>query len=1198
VKLREVFRYEVEYHVRSAATLAYAGFLFLVAVWMFLATGDGEPFINSPVRIAGGSVLPGMLGMLVTAALFGDAAVRDVRCRMDALVYSAPVGKRAYLGGRYLGALAVNAVLLVAIPLGVLAATAVAARVSPDSVLPLRLGAYLQTYFIFLLPNLVLVGAILFTLGTLARRMLPVYLGAFAIFVLYVVALNYAPQLDSSMLASLVDPFGLVTLQQMTRYWTEAEQQTRLIGLPDTLVWNRAFWLLVAGAVLAVMHRTFRFAHPTGGRRRSAERETAVGPRIRGVWPVQVPRLAGSFGFRTTLQQTLAVARNALAEVAGKRWLAVVLLACVGLPLLWGWNVGDTVTVFDTSTWPVTLLITEVVLAQRSAALFLVLVFVFAGELVWKEREAGTAEIVDAAPVPDGVALVGRFLALAVLVVLFQAAAMVGGLLIQALQGYYDFELGLYLRVVFGIKLVDYLLLGALAMTIHVLVDHKHVGHMVVVLAYAFTRLAGPLFGIDHHLLLYGTDPGWSYSDMNGFGPFAGPLVWFRSYWAAWALLLLVLATLFWVRGREPGVPARIRQAVGPISGPVAGTGGVAVVLILAFGGFIFYNTNVLNEYRSSGERGVPQAEYERRYGEYRDIPQPTITRAELRVELYPHEPAAELRGSYRLVNRAGVAIDSVHVVIPAGLEARSLSFDHAAEPVVVDDEVGYRIYALERALAPGDSLTLDFDVAFRPRGFPNSGIQTDVVSNGTSLDRRQMPLVGYQPILELTSEELREDLGLAPRPARPEPEDAAEFEDRWSIRDADLVHVDAVIGTAADQIAVTSGLLRRTWTENGRRYFHYQTEEPISFGGSIFSARYAVSNDVWNDVPLRIFHHREHADGLDPLFAGMKSALGYMTEHFGPYPYGMLRIVEKPRYGGGFGSAHPYLMALSEDAFFSRVEEGEVDQPFYGTAHEVAHTWWGGIVRGAPVHGAAFLSESLANYSAMAITEDTYGPEMGRRVYEFQMERYLRGRAAQGREVPVLRVEDQPYIAYRKGALALWTLREHIGEEAVNAALKRYLEKYRGAGPPYPTSLDLFAELGAVTPDSLDGLLEDWFETITLWDVSTERAVVQPTGAGEYTVILDVRAKKMRADGSGRQSEVPMDDLVQIGVFAPGEGGEPGEPLHLERHRIRSGQQTIRVTVPREPARAGIDPYRMLIDLERGDNLVRVQSEIAEASS
>ena len=67
----------------------------------------------------------------------------------------------------------------------------------------------------------------------------------------------------------------------------------------------------------------------------------------------------------------------------------------------------------------------------------------------------------------------------------------------------------------------------------------------------------------------------------------------------------------------------------------------------------------------------------------------------------------------------------------------------------------------------------------------------------------------------------------------------------------------------------------------------------------------------------------------------------------------------------------------------------------------------------------------------------------------------------------------------------------------------------------------------------------------------------------------------------------MPMDDVIEIGVFAPGSGGALGEPLYLKRHRIRSGTQTITITVPKEPARAGIDPYRKLIDRDGRDNVV-----------
>lgn len=90
----------------------------------------------------------------------------------------------------------------------------------------------------------------------------------------------------------------------------------------------------------------------------------------------------------------------------------------------------------------------------------------------------------------------------------------------------------------------------------------------------------------------------------------------------------------------------------------------------------------------------------------------------------------------------------------------------------------------------------------------------------------------------------------------------------------------------------------------------------------------------------------------------------------------------------------------------------------------------------------------------------------------------------------------------------------------------------------------------------------------------------------------LDVEAKKVRADSIGRETETPMDDLVEIGVFAPGEGDGLGAPLYLKRHRIRSGKQTLRITVPREPGRAGIDPYRKLIDRERNDNVLELKAE------
>ncbi|HEU6450246.1 MAG TPA: M1 family aminopeptidase [Gemmatimonadaceae bacterium] len=1231
MKVREVFRYELEYRLRSVSTWLYAGFLFLIAIWTFLATAEGSAFANAPVRIAGGTAIAGVLGMLVTAAIFGDAAVRDFAAEMDPLLFTSSIRKSEYLGGRFLAALTVNVLVMLAVPLGHFVATTVVESVQSVKVGPFRILAYMQPWPLFVLPNLIVAGAILYAIGVLARRVIPVYLGAIILFIGYIAAANAAERITNPVLALLSDPIGIHTLEVATRYWAEAEQNVRLVGFPADLVLNRVIWLAVAAAMLALMYRRFRFAHAPAGSRRRGRMAIAGGVQRReGLVvadavlsrsrPVEVPRAAGTFDFRMPVRQALAVARRSLEEIAASRWFVVVLLGCTGVTLLMGWNVGD--TVFDTSTWPVTMLVAGTVLAQRVTPIIYALVALYAGELVWRNRDAKVDEIVDAAPVPEGVALIGHFLALVIMIAAMQAAQLIGGLLIQVLQGYYRFEPGLYIEILFGLKLVDYLLFAALAVTIQVLVNHKYLGHMALLLAFLSVLTLRMLGIVDHHLLLYSTAPEWTYSDMNGFGPFIRPWLWFKLYWAAWALLLAVLASLFWVRGREPGVRHRLARARERFGGSLARAAGAAIVLIVVLGGFVFYNTNILNEYRSGREAGLPQADYEKRYKRFDGAPQPTIVDAKLREEIYPDQPAVDLRGSYRLVNRSGVAIDSVHVVsIDPGVSARSISFDRDSKAVVADDETGYRIFALARPLEPGDSLRLEFDVSFRPRGFPNGGIQTKVVSNGAVFDRSWLPAIGYQPVNELSDEDTRRRFGLEPRSHAPGPDDAAAVRRRWQLRNEDLVHLDAVVGTAADQTVIMAGMLRRSWTENGRRYFHYETR-PALFGANVISGRYAVLEDRWmtgasatpatrqtaqrqprdatrargdEGLALRIFHDPAHSSNLDLTVRSMKASLAYYTEQFGPYPYNELRIVEIPRYGG-FGRALAHTITFTEDYFLSRVKEDQLDQPFYGTAHEVAHQWWGGQVRGASVRGYGFLTESLANYSAMMVVERTYGLEAARRVYAFQMDRYLRGRANFSREVPLLDVEDQPYIAYRKGAIAMYTLRLALGEERVDTALRRYLEKYRDAGPPYPTSRDLYAELRAVTPDSLQYLLTDLFETVTLWDVRTERAAVERTGSGEFLVTLDVVARKARADSVGRMAKVPMNDLVEIGVFAPGEGDALGEPLYLERQRIRSGKQTIRITVPSRPARAGIDPWHELIDRDKDDNIVSVSDAVQEA--
>ncbi|HLM66520.1 MAG TPA: hypothetical protein VK358_03290, partial [Longimicrobium sp.] len=553
MKLGEVFRFEVEYRLARVSTWIYALVLAGVPFLMMHVVEGGTELLNAPRMVAEFSTVIGTLGMLVTAALFGDAATRDVQTGMHPLVYTSPIRTAEYLGGRFLGALAVNAVLLLGIPLGQWIGSLMP-YLDARMFGPTRAAAYLQPLLLFLLPNLLLAGAVLFALAALTRSMLPAYVAAIGLFMGYIVASDHLDRIGNRTVAALVDPFGAGAISDVTRYWTPAETRERLIGFPELLLWNRLVWIAVAVAVLFFLHHRFRFAHPAGagGRRRRKAAEVDAQPERTG--PVVVPVVPRSFGWRTRVWQTLAVARRGLEEIAFSRAFLVILAAALAIVFIYGWEVGS--IVFGTSTWPVTHLIAGTVLNVGVSLFAALLVALFAGELVWSERDVRVSAIADAAPVPDWVSLAGRFLALVAMLVVLQAVLMAAGMLLQTLQGYHRYEVGLYLRILFGIKLVDYVLLAALAMTVHVIVNQKYVGHMAVVLCILFTLFSGRL-GIRHRLLIYGSDPGWLYSDMNGFGPFIGPFVWFKLYGMAWALLLSVVAVLFWVRGREPGLRRR-----------------------------------------------------------------------------------------------------------------------------------------------------------------------------------------------------------------------------------------------------------------------------------------------------------------------------------------------------------------------------------------------------------------------------------------------------------------------------------------------------------------------------------------------------------------------------------------------------------------------------------------------------------------
>jgi ABC-2 type transport system permease protein len=269
--------------------------------------------------------------------------------------------------------------------------------------------------------------------------------------------------------------------------------------------------------------------------------------------------------------------------------------------------------------------------------------------------------------------------------------------------------------------------------------------------------------------------------------------------------------------------------------------------------------------------------------------------------------------------------------------------------------------------------------------------------------------------------------------------------------------------------------------------------DKPILNFYAFQSARYEVRHDRWQDVTIDVYYHPGHEYNIDRIIKGVKATLEFGSKNYSPYQHKVLRIVEFPRYST-FAQSYPNTIPFSESlGFIAKVDDKnpkDIDYPFYVTAHEVAHQWWGHQLVGSNAAGSTALTETLSEYTALMVMKKAFGPAKMRRFLRYDLDRYLLGRALENkRELPLAQNENQDYIHYRKGSLAMYQLQDVLGEDKVNAVLHRLLARHAFGAAPYPGVDALVRELRAVATPEQQYLITDLFESIVLYQNRAVRA-------------------------------------------------------------------------------------------------------------
>jgi ABC-2 type transport system permease protein len=1192
---RPIAWFEIRFWLRSWMLWI---FLFIIGLLICGAIGSDDlmadfnlsnTYRNAPFAIAFHYSGMGVFTLLMTTVFVNFAALRDFSYNTNQIVFSTPVRRRDLLLGRFFGATLISVIPMLGVSLGILLAKYMP-WVDREQWEAVSWTAHLKGILLFALPDTFVTAAICFAVAVAWRREIASFIAVILLVAARALTLGLFQDPQREHITSLFDPFGVRTFAFVTKYWTVADKNTLSVPFSGLLLWNRLIWIAVGGAALALAYSRFSFTERrTQSKAPEPDEQPAIAPAATPMLHWQLAdspwaKFLGSFRihFRGMARNTAFVVIVMIASM-----ICILALAL-------------TATVLKIQTFPVTNWVIDVIRGSLNFFLIVVIAY-FAGALVWKDRDERMDEIADATPTPEWVSYAARLATLVGMVMLIQAVALVAGIFDQAMHGYYRFQFGLYVHELLVRDASWFVFLAVLAFFIHALAPNKYAGYFAFVVFYCLNTFLWKPLNVATNLVQFGGRPNVIYSDFFGDAPYRSAWDWFTLYWLLFSVLLAIATVMFWPRGKQDRWQILSRNAALRFGSGWKTATAFSLLAFAGCGGWIWYNTEILNLLPGPKDVQRLQADYEKTYKSLGKLPQPRVRSVKYAIDLFPSSRNVGVRGEEVIYNPYSHPLDEIHFSLDPLYDT---SIEIPGAGLIKDDtRLSYRIYRFTPPLQPGEERALRFTVKSKNRGFENNVSNAEIVQNGTFFDNEVAPVIGYNYLRQLKDAAVRkkydlQEFDLMPRLERNCTDDCR---DTYLPGHSDWVDMSTIISTTPDQIAISPGSLVREWQQDGRRYFEYKLDHPSLNFYAFISGRYEVAREDWNGIKLEVYYLKEHPWNVARMMNSMRKSLDYYVKNFGPYEHKEARIVEFPRGSTFVAQSFPGTMPYSESSgFIENVNHpDDFDNVFYVVAHEMAHQWWANQVMGADMEGATLLSETLAQYSALMVMEKEFGRDMMRKFLMYEMDNYLRSRGQERlKERPLLIVESQQgYVHYAKGSVVLYYMKEMIGEDAVNQALRKVIHQYTYAPPPYPTSYALLDGLREETPPNLQYLIKDLFEDIILFSNRTLAATGVKRADGKYDVTIHVEARKFKADAIGKETEVPVDDWIDIGAFAkPASGRKYGDTLYRQRTHMTQRDSRFTFTTAQLPEKAGIDPFALLIDRIPDDNLKNVTLESGPA--
>ncbi|MFK8060636.1 MAG: ABC transporter permease, partial [Polaribacter sp.] len=852
-----IFKQELKYWFNKPAFYIYMAIFLLISFFLSAATAglfDGlsgttgsSRIVNSPINVNGSINFFTIFIFFLFPSIIGVSIYRDFKSEMHTILYSYPFTKANYLFAKFFSGILVVSIVVLVIVLGMFIGYRFPGT-NPDIVGDFNFITYLYSYLVFVLPNVLFFGAVVFAVVTFSRNVGAGFITVIILLFFQGAIASIFSEPEQKNLLAILDPFGFSALDYYTQYWTVSEQNELQIPIKEFIVYNRLLWLAISAVVFGLVYKYFKFSQNAI----ILSFKKSIGKRITktnfsGVTKITLPKVTHNYSFGQNLKTMWRLSKIDFKYIF--KSLPFICILIVGILALIG-TLFSSGEIFGTNTYPVT----WQMLGGGNVFSLLVLnvcTFLYAGLLVQRARTAKMSHLLDSTPVPNWTLLFSKLIALLKMQLVLLAVIMISGMLFQTYKGYYDYEIGHYIKDLFGLKFLNYLVWALMAIFIQTLFKNQYLGFFVLLIIATCMPLLN-FIGIELAVFKYNDGPGFSYSDMNGYGAALSRYLWYKIYWVLGGAILLILSALMWVRGLPNNFAERIYIAKQRFKTPqkIAFFGFLITFLTL---GFTIWSATKSNSKNSSSKQAELDAvKWEKTYKKYENYKQPRVVAVNTDMHIYPKKQTYKASAIYTMVNKTDKAIDSIFLNHNS-LES-TFEFNKENNLVLEDTVFNFDIYQLNKKLEPGDSLQLTINI----KSDENTMFQrkSSVRENGTFISNFEMfPNLGYTSQGELRDNQTRKKYDLPPNNIQKHPSDSTALGNTYISKDSDWIDFEATVSTSEDQIAIAQKKKKKEWVKEGRKYFHYKMDSKILNFYAFNSARYEVKKEIWNGISLEIYY-------------------------------------------------------------------------------------------------------------------------------------------------------------------------------------------------------------------------------------------------------------------------------------------------------------------------------------------------------